>query len=71
MASGGDMDTFRTTADRTWLTNEGLYTMNGGESCEFNTDTKNWTKAKNQVTAQKLTYLNTEWKDTVINHDFI
>lgn len=64
MASENDQGTFENTAQRTWLTNEGLYAINGGESCESNTAT-DCNGGLTQTAAQRFTYLNLEYHPLV------
>lgn len=57
MANFQDQGTFEDNTQRVWLTTEGLYTINGGESCEItaNTDCSGGIK---QVHDQRFSYLN-------------
>lgn len=58
------MGTFESDAQRPWLTNEGLYTIVGGESCEANTNT-GCAGGMNAIRAQRFTYLNYDYHPTV------
>lgn len=64
MAASQDQGTFETDAQRTWLTNEGLYVVVGGESCEANSLT-GCTGGVDQITKQRFSYLNVEYHDSV------
>ncbi len=64
MASGQDQGTFENNAQRTWLTNEGLYAMNGGESCEVTANT-DCNGGLTQIAAQRFAYLNRDYHPSV------
>ena len=66
MAADQDQGTFKDDTQRIWLTNEGRYVMVGGESCEANSLT-GCRGGVDQIGKQRFTYLNVEFKETVIN----
>ena len=66
MASSQDQGTFDSSAQRTWLTNEGRYVVVGGESCQANSLT-GCSGGVDQISKQRFTYLNVEYHETVIN----